>query len=251
MDKGKFPDQTLQEQLDSLRLSFVKEHYQEFASKAAAKGLSHVAFLEELIEGETRLKHDRATERRIHQARFPLLKTVDQFDWTWPASINRLQIQNLFRLSFLNDKGNVIFLGTTGLGKTHLALALGYTACLKGESVLFSTALDAINNLVAAGKAGSRKQELRRYLRPALLILDELGYLALDKTAADLLFQIISGRYERGSTILTSNLPFKKWPGILNDDATLTSALLDRLLHHAETVRVTGKSYRTKDEVPE
>ena len=243
------PEQLLQEKLESLRLLFIKEHYQKIAADAAKQELSHIAFLEKLIDGEAQFKHDRSTQRRIRQARFPLLKSIDQFNWSWPTSINRLQVQNLFRLHFLNNNGNVIFISNTGLGKTHLSLALGYSACLNGHSVLFTTALDAVNNLLAAGKSGSRKQELRKYLRPSLLILDELGYLALDKTAADLLFQIISSRYERGSTIITTNLSYKKWPATLNNDATLASALLDRLLHHAETIRITGKSYRTKDEI--
>ena len=249
MTKDKTSIAALHSQFDTLKLQFMKEHYEELAATAARHGLSHVAFLERLVEGEARLKEDRSTERRILQARLPLRKTLDQFDWSWPTSINRLQVQNLFRLQFFNEKGNVVFISNTGLGKTHLSLALGYTACLKGHSVLFTSAVDAINNLLAAGKAGSRKQELRKYLRPEFLILDELGYLALDKTAADLLFQIISGRYERGSTIITTNLTYKKWAATLNNDATLTSALLDRLLHHAETVKILGKSYRTKDEI--
>ena len=251
MTKGKTPgqaDELLQAQLDFLKLPFIKEHYQEYAATASMKELSHIVFLEQLVEGEALLKQDRCTERRMLQARFPLRKTLDEFNWSWPNSINRLQVQNLFRLQFVPDKGNVIFISNTGLGKTHLSLALGYAACLKGHSVLFTTAVDAINNLVAAGKAGTRKHELRKYIRPALLILDELGYLALDKTAADLLFQIISGRYERGSTIITTNLPYKKWAATLNNDATLTSALLDRLLHHSETVTIKGKSYRTQGE---
>jgi DNA replication protein DnaC len=251
MAKDKTLTTPMHAQFDSLKLHFMKEHYEELAATAARQGLSHVAFLERLVEGEARLKEDRSTERRILQARLPLRKTLDQFDWSWPTSINRLQVQNLFRLQFFNERGNVVFISNTGLGKTHLSLALGYSACLKGHSVLFTSAVDAINNLLAAGKAGSRKQELRKYIRPDFLILDELGYLALDKTAADLLFQIISGRYERGSTIITTNLTYKKWAGTLNNDATLTSALLDRLLHHAETVKIVGKSYRTKDEIEE
>jgi len=242
-------EQLLQTRLDSLKLPFIKQNYESLAAAAADKGLSHVGYLEELVEGEALLKHDRCTNRRIVQARFPLLKTLDQFDWSWPTSINRLQIQNLFRLQFLKDNTNVIFIANTGLGKTHLSLALAHTACLAGQSVLFTTALDAVNNLIAAAKAGNRKRELRKYLRPAVLCLDELGYLALDKTAADLIFQIISRRYEHGSTIITTNLTYKKWADTFNGDSTLTSALLDRLLHHAETVRILGKSYRTKDEI--
>ncbi|MFZ4860129.1 MAG: ATP-binding protein, partial [Desulfuromonadaceae bacterium] len=124
---------------------------------------------------------------------------------------------------------------------------LGYTACLAGKSVLFATAIDTINTLAAAQAASKLKIELKKYLSPQVLILDELGYLPIDKHGADLLFQVISQRYERGSTIITSNKAFKNWPEIFNNDSTLTSALLDRLLHHAETQVIEGKSYRMKD----
>ncbi len=176
-------------------------------------------------------------------------KTLEQFQWSWPKKINRTQVQNLFRLQFIEHKGNVIFLGGVGLGKTHLATALGYAACLGGHSVRFASAVDAINTLVAAQNAGRLKQALAPYLKPSVLVLDELGYLPIDKTGADLLFQIISQRYERGSLIITSNRVFQKWPEIFNNDATLTSALLDRLLHHAETILIQGNSYRMKDQI--
>lgn len=131
-------------------------------------------------------------------------------------------------------------------GKTHLAVALGYEACLKGHSVLFTSAMEIINTLSAAKSAGRLKQEMKKYTKPSLLIMDELGYLPIDKSGADLLFQVISGRYEHGSTLITSNRAFKDWPKIFNNDSTLTAALLDRLLHHAETVVIEGKSYRMK-----
>jgi DNA replication protein DnaC len=140
-------------------------------------------------------------------------------------------------------------LGGVGLGKSHLASALGYAACLKGHSVLFATAIDVINTLTAAQLAGRLKQELKKYTKPELLILDELGYLPIDKTGADLLFQVISLRYEQGALVITSNRAFKDWPEIFNNDATLTSAMLDRLLHHAETIVIEGKSYRMKDQI--
>jgi DNA replication protein DnaC len=140
-------------------------------------------------------------------------------------------------------------LGAVGLGKTHLATALGYAACLEGRSVLFTTAVDAINTLSAAQAAHRLKVELKKYLSPSLLCLDELGFLPIDKRGADLLFQIISLRYEQGSLVITSNRAYKDWPGIFNNDSTLTSAILDRLLHHAETILIEGKSYRMKGEI--
>jgi DNA replication protein DnaC len=235
--------------LDYLQLPYIREHYEGLAKEAAKHGDSHVHYLEKLIEGEAHLREERRTQRRIRLARFPVLKTLEQFHWSWPKKINRLQVQNLFRLSFIEEKANVIFLGGVGLGKSHLTTALGYAACLAGHSVLFTTAIDAINTLTAAQATGQLKRELHKYLKPRVLLLDELGYLPIDKHGADLLFQVISGRYERGSIIITSNRAFKKWPEIFNNDSTLTSALLDRLLHHAETILIEGNSFRMKDQI--
>lgn len=248
MNDDKTPDQ-LESDLRMLGLTFMAEQHSALAAKAARDALGHVEYLAALTEGELNLRRDRATVRRIKSARFPVLKTVDHFSWSWPKKINRMAIQNLFRLQFMEDHSNVIFLGTVGLGKTHLATALGYTACLAGKSVLFTTAIDAINTLAAAQAASRLKAELKKYLTPSLLILDELGYLPIDKHGADLLFQVISQRYERGSTIITSNRAYKQWPEIFNNDSTLTSAILDRLLHHAETQVIEGKSYRMKDQL--
>ncbi len=232
--------------LRDLKLAFIAEHYGELAQQAAHKQCSHVEYLAQMVEGEALLRRDRATQNRIRQARFPVIKTRDQFRWDWPAQINRALIQHHFTLSFLKDQMNLLYLGGVGLGKTHLAIALGYESCLKGHSVLFTSAIDVINNLVAAKSAGRLKQEIKKYAKPALLIIDELGYLPIDKSGADLLFQVISVRYEHGSTLITSNRAFKDWPKIFNNDSTLTAALLDRLLHHAETVVIEGKSYRMK-----
>jgi DNA replication protein DnaC len=160
-----------------------------------------------------------------------------------------MQVQNLFKLDFIRSKSNVIFLGGVGLGKTHLSTALAHTACLNGVTVLFTTAIDVINKLSAAQESGNFQRELKKYLKPSLLVLDELGYLPIDKHGADLLFQVISNRYEQGSMIISTNRAFKDWPEIFNNDATLTSAILDRVLHHAETVVIEGKSYRMKDAV--
>ena len=239
----------LDEHLSYLKLAYMRENYESLAKKAVQKQWTHVNYLTELTIAEANLKKDRATQRRIRTARFPQIKTLEQFKWSWPQKINQLQVKNLFRLNFVDEKSNVIFLGGVGLGKTHLATALGYHACLKGYTVLFCSAVDAINNLAAAQSAGRLKQELRKYHKPALVILDELGYLPIDKIGADLLFQIISHRYEQGSLIITTNRVFKDWPEIFNNDSTLTSALLDRLLHHTETVIIKGKSYRMKETI--
>lgn len=238
---------SLDDNLKYLKLSCIADKYAVTATKASKDEWSHIKYLATLIEGEAELRQDRATQRRIRQARFPVIKTLDQFIWSWPKKINRLQVQNLFKLDFVKKKANVIFLGGVGLGKTHLATALAYDAGLQGFSVLFTTAIDVINCLSAAHEAGRFQQELKKYLKPALLILDELGYLPIDKRGADLLFQVISHRYERGAMIISTNRAFKQWPEIFNNDAILTSAILDRLLHHAETVLIEGKSFRMKD----
>jgi DNA replication protein DnaC len=192
-------------QLVYLKLYFVREHYESLAKQALQSHSGPVQYLAKLVDGEALLRQQRSIERRIKQARFPVVKTLDQFQWNWPRKLNRLQVQDLFRLRFIDDHTNVIFLGGVGLGKTHLATALGYAACLKGHTVRFATAVDVVNTLAGAQATGRLKQELDKYLKPTVLVLDELGYLPIDKTGADLLFQIISQRYERGSTVITSN----------------------------------------------
>jgi len=239
----------LDRHLKYLKLPFMREQHHPLAGQAAKGGWSHEDYLEKLADGEAALRKDRSIQRRIRLARFPVIKTLDQFSWTWPKKINRLQVQQLFRLQFIKQASNVIFLGGVGIGKTHLASALGYAACLEGYPVLFATAIDVINTLSAAQAAGTMKQALKKFTKPSLLILDELGFLPIDKTGADLLFQVISLRYEQGPLVITSNRAFKDWPEIFNNDSTLTSAILDRVLHHAETILIEGKSYRMKEQI--
>src|SRR6266704_258119 len=195
----------LQQQLDYLKLPFLKAHNAELAQQAAQQSWTHLDYLERLIDGQNQQRRQHLIELRMEAASLPILKTLEQFHWDWPKKINRLQVQNLFRLEFLAQKANVIFLGTVGLGKTHLATALGYAVCLEGHSVLFANAIDVINHLSAAQKKSTLKTEFKKYLRPRLLVLDEIGYLPIDQHGADLLFQVISQRYERGSIVLTTN----------------------------------------------
>lgn len=242
-------DKLLLEQLDYLKLLYLVENYAALAAEAAQKQRGLVDYLASLIDGETQRRKQLSTQRRVLAARFPVIKTLEQFDWSWPKKINRPQVQNLFRLAFLPSHTNVIFVGGVGLGKSHLAMALCYEACLAGHSVLFTRAVDIINTLTAAQVNHRLKAELKKFLAPDILAIDELGYLPIDKTGADLLFQVISQRYEHGSIILTTNRAFKHWAEIFNHDSTLTSAVLDRLLHHAESVVIEGKSYRMKDQI--
>jgi DNA replication protein DnaC len=234
--------------LRQLRLKYVADQHGAMAAEAARQNWDYIEYLRRLIEGEYNQQHQRRVEARIKAARFPVIKTLEQFNWTWPRKINRLAVQNLFRLEFLAQKANVVFLGNVGVGKTHLATALGYAACMEGHSVVFAGAIEVINDLQSAQKNGGLKRALKKYLRPGLLILDEVGYLPIDQKGADLLFQVISQRYERGSIVLTTNKPFKQWPSIFNNDSTIASAVLDRLLHHADTVVIEASSYRMKDQ---
>lgn len=244
-------EKNISQQLIHLRLPFIRENYQPLADQAAREQWTPLQYLSRLIEGESQQRHDRCIARRVAGARFPVIKTLEGFDWNWPKKINRPQVQNLFRLSFIKDSSSVIFVGGVGLGKSHLALALGHAACLGGHSVLFTTAVEAINTLSAAQAQYRLKAELKKFIAPTVLVMDELGYLPIDKAGADLLFQIISGRYEKGSTIITTNQAYKHWPKVFNNDSTITSAVLDRLLHHAQTIVIEGQSYRTKDRIEE
>ena len=239
----------LNDYLTYLKLPWIRENYNAMVTEAANRNWGHAEFLRRMLEGEANIRADRSTQRRIRDARFPVIKTLEQFDWLWPKKINRPQIQNLFRLQFIEQKANVIFLGGVGLGKSHLAIALGYQACLQGKRTLFASAADIINALSAAQANHKLSAELKKYLRPDLLIIDELGFMPIDKHGADMIFQVISRRYEQGAIILTSNKSFKEWPSIFNNDSTVTSAILDRLVHHSETAAIHGKSYRMKDRI--
>jgi DNA replication protein DnaC len=242
-------DQVLAQQLQRLQLHSILQHYPALAEQAARESWTHGRFNQQQVAGEAARRDEALVRRRLKAARLPGSKTLDGFDWSWPKKINRAQIQQLFRLDFLPQHGNVVLLGGVGVGKTHLAIALAHTACLQGHTALFTSAVDIVNTLAAAQATGGMKRELARLLKPTLLVVDELGYLPIDKFGADALFQVISQRYERGSTVITTNRAFKQWPEVFNNDSTLTSALLDRLLHHAESVVIEARSYRMRDHI--
>lgn len=219
------------------------EVYPEVLARAAREGLPPRETLRRLVEEEARARFEKMVERRIKEARIPVHKTLDSFDWKHPKRIHRDQVLALFDLDFVAKKHNVCFVGRSGLGKTHLATALALEACRKGHRVLFTTAVNIVNQLQAAQGDGTFLRRLHSYITPAVLAIDELGFLPIDRHGADLLFQVISGRYERGSVLLTTNRPFKEWASLFHD-ATVADAVINRLVHHSEVVVIEGRSFR-------
>lgn len=241
------PDtRTLDSQLLYLRLPAIRKHAIELSRQAASEGWDHLRYLSRLIEVEARTRYDKSAQRRVRQARFPVLKNLDTFDWNWPKKIPREAIESFLTLRFVERKENLLFFGNPGLGKTHLATAIGYAAALAGKNVLFANAIDVVNRLQGALATHNLPSALRQYTNPDLLILDELGYLPLDQQGGDLLFQVVSSRYERASIILTTNKVPAQWPSTFNNDAALASAILDRLSHHCHSIVLEGESYRTR-----
>lgn len=232
-----------------LKLSWMLENHEAELADAARKNRSHHDVVLRLLAGELEATQARSIERRIRLAKLPARRTLDTFDWQWPKVINREQIQHLFTLAFLRQRQNVVFIGTVGLGKTHLATALALEACQHNHNVLFTSAVDIINTLAEARAENRLRKAIRRYVTPAALAIDELGYLPVDRVGAELLFQVLGERYEKGSTIITTNRPYKEWGKTFANDATLASAVLDRVIHHCETVIIKGKSYRLKDRI--
>ncbi|MBN1610544.1 MAG: IS21-like element helper ATPase IstB [Polyangiaceae bacterium] len=232
-----------------LKLTWMLDNHETELADAARANRSHHDMLLRLLTGELEAVQARSVERRIRLARLPARRTLDTFDWHWPEVINRDQIQHLFSLAFLRENANVVFIGGVGLGKTHLASALALHACERGHSVLFTSAVDIVNTLAVARAENRLKQAIRRYVAPRVLTVDELGYLPVDRVGAELLFQVLGERYEKGSTVITTNRPYRQWATTFANDATLTSAVLDRVVHHCETVIIKGRSYRLKDRV--
>lgn len=235
--------------LDYLQLPWMRDHHEARALHASQNGQTHLEYLHGLIDEEVRARRERAAKARLAASRMPCVKTLDSWDWKWNVTtIQREQIVPLLSLEILNTHSNLLFFGKQGLGKTHLALAVGHAACVRGVRMLFTTAADMVNRLHASTADRSLHKALRIYTRPTLLIIDEVGYLPFSKEAGDLFFQVITERYERGSIVLTTNRPFKNWNEIFTDD-TAASAIVERLVHHSVIVNLRGKSYRLKDKL--
>ena len=237
--------------LAELKLHRIAELYQEMLNQAARTGTSMLHVLAALIGEEVTVRRQRALERRIHRARLPKRKTLQEYDFNFPKRIPKQAILRLFDCDFVAQHGCAIFIGPTGTGKSHLLDALGYTACEKGISVRFTRVVDMINVLTTAQIQGTLEKALRQYTIPQLLLLDELGYLPIDKRGADLLFQVVAARYESGSIVISTNQAFRDWGTIFDVNNTLASAMIDRLMHHGEAIVIRGDSYRMKDKPTE
>jgi len=237
----------IKNKLKKLCLTWMVENLDHELAEAARLNRTPEEVLQRLLEGETEARGARAVERRLKAARLPGMKNLDGFDWSWPEEINRDHIRHLFTLAFMRTAANVIFIGGVGVGKTHLAAALAREACLHNMPVLFTSAVHIINDLANAQRQGMLKHAMKKYVKPAMLVIDELGYLPVDRVGAELIFQVLSERYEKASTVITTNRVYKHWAKTFDNDATLTSAVLDRVMHHSETVVIKGESYRQKD----
>jgi DNA replication protein DnaC len=229
--------------LKTLRLpTFLREH-EKLARLCSAEGVDHLEYLSRLTELEMIERTGRMIERRIKLAKFPAVKSLDSFDFKAIPSLNKMQVLDLARCEYIDRRENIIALGPSGTGKTHIALGLGLAACQKGLSVGFITASALVHELMEARDEKTLLRLQKKLAGYKLLIIDELGFVPLSKTGAELLFEVFSQRYECGSTMVTSNLPFDEWTETFGSDR-LTGALLDRLTHHVNILEMNGESYR-------
>jgi DNA replication protein DnaC len=240
---------SLRSGLRQLRLSGLLESLDIRLHEAASHALNHAEFLELLVQDELAVRSDRQIQRRVKSAQFREVKTLDQFDWSFNTSIKRKQIFDLATCRFVRETRDVLFLGPPGVGKSCLAQSIGYQAIKCGFAVLYRSIFDIVRDFLHDEAIGGEEKILARYLKPDLLIVDDMGMKQLPKRSGEYLFEIVMRRYETRSTIMTSNRPLEDW-GKLIGDVPSASAILDRFLHHAEIVKITGKSYRLRDQTP-
>jgi DNA replication protein DnaC len=246
--RGRRLHELLQQDLAELKLTQIAETYQEVLDEASRQNTSMLQVLATLIAAEVTSRRGRALDRRIRQAKLPPRKTLEGYDFTFPKRIPKQKVLRLFDCEFIAQHQCGVLIGKTGTGKSHILNALGYIACEKGISVRWTRAIDMINVLTTAQINGTLEKKLKEYTRPELLLLDELGYLPIDKRGADLMFQVVAARYECGSIVLTTNRIFREWGKIFDVDNTLATAIIDRLMHHGQALVIDGESYRTRDQ---
>ena len=235
-----------------LQLPSLANVYHELSNRAAKENWKYSEYLYEALRSEADGKAERSKATLTKMAGFPTIKTLEQFDFDFTIGVNRRQIEELSTMEFVKRKENIILLGQSGVGKTHLAIALAYQAVQKRIKARFVTAADLIMQMSQAKKEKRYDAFLRQaVMAPALLVIDEIGYFPMSKEDAHHFFQVISRRYERGSTIVTSNLVFSQWSGIFANDKVVTTAILDRLLHHSHVINILGDSYRLKEKKEE
>ncbi len=242
--------QRLLNNLASLQLHGIEINLNDYLKKIEKKELSVAGALCELTDIEMKLKKERAIHGCVKVANFPFLKTLDDFNFEFQPSVNREEIRGFERLEFIENKENILFVGSPGVGKTHLSVAIGIEAAKNRKSTYFINCNDLLMNLKEAQKENRLEKRLKHYARYRLLIIDEVGFLPLDTEGSKLFFQLISRRYEKSSTIVTTNIGLSHWGEIFGDPVT-ANAILDRLLHHCSIVHIVGDSYRLKDRMEE
>lgn len=240
--------QELLTNLETLKLSKTREYLPNYLDSSVHEQKTLVESLYELTQKELEFRKQRAAQINIRTSNFPYEKTIKDFDFDYQPSVNKKQMQDLCSLRFLESHENILFVGSSGVGKTHLATSIGMAASSNRISSYFITANELIGKLLKAHQEGRHEYVLKQYLKYKLLIIDEIGYLPIDALGANLFFQLIAKRYEKRSTIITTNIPLSKW-GQTFSDSTIASAILDRLVHHSHIIKITGPSYRLKGKV--
>lgn len=236
----------IREHATKLGLTHLTDTITQLVARAEADTMGYLDFVDLLLEEELGLREGRRFRNALKLSGLPHHKTIDEFDFAFQPSLDARKVRDLATLQFVEAKSNVALLGPPGVGKTMLAVSLAVAACRAGYSIYFTTLDDLVRRLRDAEATGRFNRQLNAYLRPSVLLVDEVGYLPLDRTEANMVFQLVSRRYERGSIILTSNKSFPEWGSVLGDDV-LATAILDRLLHHCDVLSIDGPSYRLKD----